>query len=524
MYVFCLRTGAQAHPLGNFTINHLSELSLAGKTAKIRYVLDMAEIPTYAVMRERDASGRMSPAELKIWAHEQAAKSIDDLHLAVIGTDLPLTLVDASAKTRPGAGGLPTLYLVADYAAPLPVAASELHGALTYNDATFAGRLGWRDVIVEPQTEPTHELTAYPGALIGSPRQLTQISADLVPGRAPRVVAIDGASMQAATATAPSAGLARSNGLADMLVASNRGFWFVALTLLVAVGLGALHALEPGHGKTLLAVSLVGARATFSQAAVLAASLTVAHTAGVLALGFAIILLKGTLVPETIYPWITLLSGVAVAIIGARAIQRQIQLRMPIAHAHTHAHDHSHAHEHPHEHHPHAAHAHTHDDDHGHPHEHSHDDEAHARSHAIPGNAPLKFGPTVLAAMSGGVAPCPAALVVLFAAISQNVLAYGLVAIVFFSLGLAGTLTGLGIGVVRGATWLRDRPAFDRFVRYGPIVSAIVIASIGAIMVGQGAVEGGFVSTPILVTSIAALAILGYAFSHPFAHRRVEVA
>jgi ABC-type nickel/cobalt efflux system permease component RcnA len=519
---FSLYARADAHPLGNFTINHLSEISLNGNRAHVRYVLDMAEIPTYAVMRERDPSGKLNSAQLSFWAREQAAATVSQLTLSLDGAPLPLTLADATAKTRPGAGGLPTLYLVADYAAPLPKDARALAGMLAYHDATFAGRLGWRDVVVAPQTEPTRELTAYPSAMLGSPRETTDIAATLVPGHAPRPSAATAESVAATTPAVASAGLTRSNQLADMLVSGSRSPWFVVLTLLVAIGLGGLHALEPGHGKTLLAVSLVGARATFSQAAILAGALTVAHTAGVLALGFAIIMLKGTLVPENIYPWITLVSGLAVAIIGARAVQRQIQARLPIAHVHEHGHDRAHQHAHPHEHHPHG-HDHAHGD-HGHVHDHSHDDEAHARSHAIPGNKPLKFGPTVLAAMSGGVAPCPAALVVLFAAISQNVLAYGLVAIVFFSIGLAGTLTGLGIGVVRGAAWLQNRPAFDRFVRFAPLVSAIVISTIGAIMVGQGAVEGGFVATPILVSSIAALAIAGYAFSHPFAHRRVEIA
>ncbi len=526
MCAFCTYVAADAHPLGNFTINHLSKISLSGKTAHVRYVLDLAEIPTYAAMRQRDPSGRLDARGLAAWARDEAATDASLLRLSLDAVPLPLTLVDAQARTRPGAGGLPTLYLVADYTAVLPAAAASLNGALAYNDTTYPGRLGWHDAIVAPQqTEPTHELSLYPSALLGSPRQVTQISADLQPGRAPRVTAVDAESTQATTAVVPTSGLGRSNQLADMLVAGSRGPWFIVLTLLVAIGLGALHALEPGHGKTLLAVSLVGARATFSQAAILAAALTVAHTAGVLALGFAIILLKGTLVPENIYPWITLLSGVAVAIIGARAVQRQIQNRVPIAHAHPHGHDHAHEHAHPHEHHAHdhAPHTHAHPD-HEHTHDHSHDDEAHARSHAIPGNAPLKFGPTVLAAMSGGVAPCPAALVVLFAAIAQNVLVYGLVAIVFFSVGLAATLTGLGIGVVRGASWLQNRPAFDRFVRYGPLASALVISTIGAIMVGQGAVEGGFVSTPVLVTCVCALAIAGYAFSHPFAHRRVEAA
>jgi ABC-type nickel/cobalt efflux system permease component RcnA len=263
------------------------------------------------------------------------------------------------------------------------------------------------------------------------------------------------------------------------------------------------------------------------QATILASSLTVAHTIGVLALGLAISLLKGYFVPEAIYPWITLVSGIVIAVIGARAVQRQIQQRQPLAHAHGHAHAATHPHEHPHVHHPHAhdhGQAHTHDHGHGHSHDHGnghshdHDDVEHARLHLIPGSAPLTFGGTVWAAMSGGIAPCPAALVVLLAAIALNQVTYGLFVIVAFSFGLAATLTGLGIAVVRGASWLQGRPQFERFVHLGPLVSAVVIATIGAIMVGQGFAQQGVSISPLIVTAVTALAIAGYAFSHPFAH------
>jgi ABC-type nickel/cobalt efflux system permease component RcnA len=120
--------------------------------------------------------------------------------------------------------------------------------------------------------------------------------------------------------------------------------------------------------------------------------------------------------------------------------------------------------------------------------------------------------------MSGGIAPCPAALVVLLAAIALNQVTYGLFVIVAFSFGLAATLTGLGIAVVRGASWLQGRPQFERFVHLGPLVSAVVIATIGAIMVGQGFAQQGVSISPLIVTAVTALAIAGYAFSHPFAH------
>ena len=512
---------APAHPLGNFTVNHLSKVHVTPRAIEVRYVLDMAEIPTYQLMREHAADGRMSPAGISQWASVQAATLAPQLHVTLDGRPLALHAVDAQARTRPGAGGLPILYLQADYRTSVAPGADAR--ALHFEDTTYPGRLGWKDAIAAPpQSEPTHELLSYPNALLGSPRNITVLDAKL--GGA-RVVAVVQPSALAPVDAAPSA--VRSNQLSDMLARGTGDAGFVALTFLVAIFLGALHALEPGHGKTLLAVSLVGARATVKQAAILAAALTVAHTAGVLALGLAINIFKSYFVPETIYPWITLLSGVAIAIIGARAVQRQLRLRQPVAHVHAHAHPGTHVHEHDHVHHVHA-HPHPHPHPHVHGaggHTHEHDDLEHARTHAIPGNAPLKFGATVLAAMSGGIAPCPAALVVLLAAVALNQVLYGVFVIVAFSFGLAATLTGLGIAVVRGAGWLRERPAFERFVHYGPLVSAVVIATIGAIMVGQGFAQQGIATSPILISLITAVAIAGFAFSHPFAaHRTAEIA
>jgi nickel/cobalt exporter len=460
---------AGAHPLGNFTINHLSKVAFDARGVSLRYILDMAEIPTYQLMREQSPSGRMSGEQLARWAVSQGNVLSSQLAFSVDARPVRLSLDSATARTRPGAGGLPILYLVALYHGSTTIKGAH---TIRYSDGTYPGRLGWKDVVMAPGSEPTHELTAYPSALLGSPRSLTAVEIAASAGGSLAVRAVDGetSSNGAVMTAAPSA--VRSNQLSDMLARGTGDWGFVALTFLVAIALGALHALEPGHGKTLLAISLVGARATVKQAAILAGALTVAHTIGVLALGFAIELFKGAFVPETIYPWITLVSGALIAVIGARAIERQLRLQRPFAHAHAHGHSHAHAHAHPHVHHPHAHHAHGHEhgpghththaqhDAHGNDHEHSHDDLDHARLHAIPGSAPLRFGPTIWAAMSGGIAPCPAALVVLLAATALDQVTYGILVIVAFSAGLAATLTGLGIAVVRGAGWLRDRPAF----------------------------------------------------------------
>jgi len=508
--MFALAGSAAAHPLGNFTINHLSKLSFDGQRATLHYVLDMAEIPTFQAMRAVTPDGKMNVAQLAAWATAEGQELAPQLKLQVAGNALPFSIVRTAARTRPGAGGLPLMYFTLDASAMLPASATDY----TYRDGTFAGRLGWRDVVVAPATEPTHELLAYPSALLGSPRNLAAIDIALASGgRAPVIspIADDG--------PVPGSGLpssiVKSNQLSDMLAKGTGDWTFVFFTFLVAIALGALHALEPGHGKTLLAISLVGARATVKQATILASALTVAHTIGVIALGVAISMLKGYFVPESIYPWITLVSGIVIAVIGARALQRQLRLRQTLQTAHPQASAHWHDHDH--------AHGHSHDHSHGHSHDHGDaDDLAHARSHAIAGSAPLTFGGTVWAAMSGGVAPCPAALVVLLAAIALNQVAYGVFVIIAFSFGLAATLTGLGIAVVRGASWLQGRPQFERFVRFGPLVSAVVIASIGAIMVGQGFAQQGALESPIAITLLTALTIAVYAFSYLFIHRTAE--
>ncbi len=511
---------AAAHPLGNFTINHLTKLSAASHAIDVRYVLDMAEIPTFSAMRAATPDGKMTPDQLAAWGRTQAQALAPELHFALDGRGATLDVDRVVTTTRPGAGGLPTLYLVLDGHVPV---SGPMPRAIAYRDTTYAGRLGWRDVVVAPQTEPTRELTAYPNALVGSPRAVTAVAVAYAANGAATVTALDtDRAASAGTGGVPSLG--RSNQLSDMLSRGTSDPGFVALVFLTAIFLGALHALEPGHGKTLLAISLVGARATVKQAAILASALTVAHTIGVLALGVAINLFKGYFVPESIYPWITLLSGIAIAIIGARAVQRQIQARQPVAHAHAHSHAATHPHEHEHVHEP-GGHSHA-PGEHAHSHAdgHVHDDLEHARAHAIPGTAPLTFGGTVWAAMSGGIAPCPAALVVLLTALAVNQVAYGIFVIVAFSVGLAITLTGLGIAVVRGATWLQGRPQFERFVTYGPLISAGVISTIGAIMVGQGFAQQGVSISPFVITAIVAIAIVGYAFSHPFSHRRTEIA
>lgn len=462
---------ASAHPLGNFTINHLARITVSAGVLHVHYVLDIAELPTFQIMHGSSSSWNRAQ-----WADAEIAVVRSGLHVNVDGVTAPLEAQSAGAVLRPGAGGLPIIRWVGEFSVRAMRASA--HRIAVRDDVYADRRIGWKDVVIGSQPEPTDELRRYPSALIGTPRRINAATFVVLPSGA-----ITGVSER--SDDSPAAGIGTSwiapAALANMFSRPNQTPLFVILTILAAFGLGALHAMEPGHGKALLAFTLVGARATSRQALILALSLTFAHTAGVLILGVALLAAAG-FVSESIYPWITLLSGAAIAMIGARSLAAYVRLRRGLTH------------------------------------EHIHDD---SHTHEIAGSRPLNFRTAVVAAMSGGIAPCPAAIVVLLAALRLHHLGYGLLLIVVFSMGLASVLSGLGIGIVRGAAWLSRRSSYARVAPYGPLVTALVISTIGARTLATGFAQNGISAPAPLVALLALAAIAGYAVGqqgHDHAH------
>lgn len=473
---------AAAHPLGNFTINHLAKITADARSLHIRYILDIAEIPTFQIMHDASA-GAWTAAVSQHWADSEMAVVQSGFSVKADGRPLVLTPLGAHTRLRPGAGGLPIIRWVGTFRVQLAPAGTR---RITVRDRVYANRrIGWKDIVAGAQTEPTDELQHYPSALIGTPRRIDgaafTVSRNGSIHDVRKQIDVQPMSGTLTSWVAPTA-------LSNMFSRPKQNLAFVLLTVLVAFGLGALHALEPGHGKALLAFTLVGARATTKQALILALSLTFAHTIGVLILG-AVLFFASGFVSESIYPWITLVSGAAIALIGARMLARFVRARR--AHA---THDHAHG-----------VHDHSHGDEHGH-------------THALPGTQPVNFRTAVWAAMSGGVAPCPAAIVVLLAALRLHQVGYGIFLIVIFSMGLAAVLSGLGIGVVRGAAILSRHSAYERVAPYGPLVTALVISFIGAWTLALGFVQQGvYVSAPVIAL-LALSAIAGYALTQRHTH------
>ncbi|MBC8078093.1 MAG: sulfite exporter TauE/SafE family protein, partial [Chloroflexales bacterium] len=241
------------------------------------------------------------------------------------------------------------------------------------------------------------------------------------------------------------------------------------LTLLVAFGLGAMHALAPGHGKTVVAAYLVGSRGTALHALFLGITTTITHTVGVFALGLVTLFVSRYILPEQLYPWLGVLSGAFVVIIGVALFTG----RLSLLHGHSHTHDHT------------ADGLHSHG---GFTHAHA---GAAATKRAARPQGPLGWGSLLMLGISGGLLPCPSALVVLLSAIALGRVGFGLLLILCFSLGLASVLTAIGIALVHAGRLFDRVPVNGRLLRVLPVASALVVTIIGLGITLQALVQTG---------------------------------
>jgi nickel/cobalt transporter (NicO) family protein len=421
---------AGAHPLGNFTVNHYAGIEVAGSEVYVRYALDVAEIPTYQLGAELRSPGY--PASLA-----------RELELTIDGRRVPLRVVEHRAVSRPGAGGLETLRLDIVYKA------SGEGRALAFGDGSFPRRIGWREVTVSARdggrilastvasTSASDALRDYPDDLLRSPLEVASAVATIELGAAPGPApTIDG------TGATPSH---VGGGFESLIEEGHLSLGVFLLSLLGAAFWGAAHALTPGHGKAMVAAYLVGTKGTPRHAVLLGGTVTIAHTAGVFALGFVTLGLSAFIVPEQLYPWLTLVSGLLVVLVGASVLRQRLRSR---SRRHVHAHGHQHHHDH------------HHDDGHGH----DHDD-------ALTSKGILGVG------IAAGLLPCPSALVVLLSAIALHRVGLGLALILAFSVGLAATITAIGLVAVLA------RRTFGRLSLDGPLVRALPAVSAALILV-----------------------------------------
>jgi ABC-type nickel/cobalt efflux system permease component RcnA len=507
-------SAGHAHPLGNFSISHYAGLRVEAGTIALTYVVDMAEIPTFQELQAKNLIPDPAHPSVAPYLRETIETFARGLHLEVNGARLTLRPQSSGVIFPPGAGDLPTMKVQAVYQASLDGVRLRQLNELSYRDENFLDRAGWKEIIAVagspatltassvPERDRSQALSDYPTDLLNSPPQ--DIEARLVfsvaimpvtaaetpppgpptPVRMPfervarpepvSVVMSDrpGPALEerndpappaaAATLTVPTPnrqGTPRS-AFTQLVATGELSLGVILLAMVTALGVGAAHALEPGHGKAVVAAYLVGSRGTAWHAVFLGLVVTVSHTAGVFLLGLITLYASRYVVPERLYPWLGAVSGLTIAGLGVCLfLQRYARRDSEGDHDHAHAQGHHHHH-------------------HGH----------HHHEHPASPRALLALG------ITGGILPCPAALVVLLSAIALRRTDFGLLLIVAFSFGLAAVLIVIGLLMVYARRFMArihgDGPIVRRWL---PLASAAVVTVLGVTIALQALIAAGIV-------------------------------
>jgi nickel/cobalt exporter len=520
MLAFC--RVALAHPMGNFSVNHYSRITFENDRIRINYFIDLAEIPTYQELQQANIPSTSIDPNSSVVLNYVSVRGTElarGLLLEVGDKPLSLRLLSSGVIFPPGAGGLPTMKMGFVYEAAYPSTPANPDGqklSIHYSDNNYPGHAGWKEIIAlaaagsllcstVPTTDRSAELSNYPTDLLTSPPQ--DLDASFSVASTPPATAANAAPLQlsrhavspathalatfnrateeakiAVKHTAPHSVSASSrlalpasssspqvhlkanlqqtprSRFTELIQAQNLSAWFLFTAALIAIGLGGLHALEPGHGKTIVAAYLVGSRGTPRHAFLLGLIVTISHTAGVFALGAVTLYASRYVVPEQLYPWMGALSGVTIAGLGCYMLLQRLTGT---------ATDHSHA--------PGSS----------QPHWKFWDRRADG---AGPNPVPSVVSPAQSVSLTqlftlgitGGIIPCPAALIVLLSAFALHRIGLGLFLIVAFSVGLASVLIGFGMSMVYARRFMScfqsDGPLTRRWL---PVVSSSFIMVLG---------------------------------------------
>jgi nickel/cobalt transporter (NicO) family protein len=508
------RADTVASLLGNFTINQFCGLRVGGSSVHVHYVVVYGQLPALRELHTADANGDgvTSQAERDAYVGTLAPGFADGLELRLDGARIPLHATGWTSSLPTEQGGF-SLRIDVDFTAELPAAITGAR-TLLFTNQNYPDRLGWHEIVVNPAGVAVFDTDAFDTSATGALSEALQALPDAGPLdertvhlRFDAVGAPPGA---AGIGPRPTLGLAAvkasANGPRRTLLAADNG-WITRKTrslvdaisapsvdprvaswaLLGALLLGAVHALSPGHGKTIVGAYLIGSRGTPRHAVFLGLTVTLTHTIGVFALGFATLYASRFIVPERLFPILSSVSALLVLGMGLVLLVRRVRAagralkgvtgrraptfypveRVPAelttpgglllaresAQAHFHAHDstlHSHG---------------------GGP----------MHSHLPPGAAGEQVSWRSLAALgiSGGLVPCPSAMVLLLAAVALNKTAYGMLLVLVFSIGLALTLTAVGLAFLYARNRFSSRTAAARWPQLLPLASAAIITLLG---------------------------------------------
>ena len=480
------------------------------------------------------ADGVTTQAERDAYVQRLAPEFASQLKVTVDGAALPLRLTRWTSSLPTEQGGF-SLRLDTDFEGALPTAAATGIHTLRFSNQNYSGRIGWHEIAVQPaRSTKIFDTNAYSTSLTGGLTEalralpaggpldersvhLSFTHADMPSGAQllqPRPQALSAQTAPRAVGTGETAWLQeQTRRLVGLISASKIEPRVALLALFTAFVLGAMHAFSPGHGKTIVGAYLIGSRGTPKHAAFLGLTVTVTHTLGVFALGFATLFASRFIVPERLFPVLSLFSGLIVLGMGMVLLaQRWRAARDAFGRTSEPASNRAHAglarfamaggdagpHHHGHHHHDHSHAGHGEDHDHGHRHDHdgrghvhTHDHHSHVdpamhshggslHSHIPPGGADISWRSLLALGISGGLIPCPSAMVLLLAAVALNKTAYGMLLVLSFSIGLAVTLTAVGIAFLYARNSLGPPSESARWPHLLPIVSAGVITLVGA--------------------------------------------
>ena len=502
-----------AHPMGNFSISHYSGISIGRDYLEVRYLIDMAEIPTFQEMQQFEIAARPDDTRLPAFLSAKARAFVQGLHVTLNGRELPLRLVSQDVIFPTGAGNLPTMKFGFVYRAQIAVDCSAAPCHLDYQDANFPDRAGWKEIVVTtgseislvsgtaPNRDRSEQLSNYPTDLLNNPPQL--LTANFVffaagtPLYAPASHSVPttsatpprwaagpraaGNRILPASSNTPSTNMPAEaaagnaqlkpnqqstprNAFTELIATKQIGFGIALLAAIIAAGLGALHALEPGHGKTIVAAYLVGSKGTARHALLLGIVVTISHTAGVYLLGGITLYAQKYILPDRIYPLLGVLSGILIAGTGCFLF---LQRFLGGEFAHSHAAD------------PPAG-------------------VSTSTSAPVPttenpqGRARVSARQLLVLGITGGMVPCPAALVVLLSAVALHRTGFGLYLIVAFSIGLAAVLIAMGFAAVYAGRMMSQLPFEAPLVqRWLPMASALMISALGCGIAVRGLMAAG---------------------------------
>jgi nickel/cobalt exporter len=485
---FLLPAIVLAHPLGNFTINHYAGLRIEPDRVTLDVVIDQAEIPAFQARQALDANedGEVSDAELEAGRVPSCDALTDNLHLAIDGSSMEPTLTAAGVELRPGVGGLSTLRLVCVFEAGLTAPVSS--GAhVAFADTSYAGRLGWREIVVEGSglsvtpvegelrdSSISDRLQAYPADRLDSALADERVVVAVTPGGAelPPVAVPDATPVEAEPDSPASVRDARpvaavpggvGGEIPALFQTPDLTPFVLLLSLATAAALGAGHALTPGHGKSLMAAYLVGTRGTPVHAIGLGLSVSASHTLGILALAAVIIGAQGVLNPDLVVRTAPLLAAAGIVAIGAWMLVGEVRRRRA-SRATDHDHDHDHDRSQP----------------------HSHGGVPH--SHLPATGTTVTWRSLVVLGLAGGLIPSTSALLILLGAIAGGRPAFGVVLVVAFGLGMAAVMTGIGIALIlaRGRIdGLATDSTLGRLRAWLPLAAACLVLGIGLYLTVQ---------------------------------------